>query len=149
MGIDTILEMINDAKKNGRFVFICGNGGSASTAEHFANDLFSCGVKTNCLNSNLSLITMIANDYGYEYIFRKQLELYANPEDLLIIFSCSGASSNVLLALGFCKTIAFTGMWGFYGGVDYVMRVESDDCGVIENEHLSIAHKVSDGICMT
>lgn len=96
-----------------RTVFICGNGGSAATAEHFTNDLFSKGVRAVCLNSNTSILTMIANDFGYEYVFSKQLEVYAEPEDLLIVISCSGESENIIKAIEFgLETIEMFGKKG-------------------------------------
>ena len=72
------MKKLIEAIKKARFVFICGNGGSATTAEHFTCDLFSKGIKAICLNSNTSIMTMIANDFGYEYVFSKQLELFSN-----------------------------------------------------------------------
>jgi len=91
-------DLIKKIKK-ARFVFVCGNGGSAATAEHLTNDLFSKGIKAICLNSNVSIITMIANDFGYRYIFSEQLDIYANKRDLLITISCSGTSRNIVNAL--------------------------------------------------
>ena len=96
--IEFLVDHIKQRFKTGHTVFICGNGGSATTAEHFTNDLFSKGVRAVCLNSNTSILTMIANDFGYEYVFSKQLEVYAEPEDLLIVISCSGKSENIIRA---------------------------------------------------
>lgn len=92
---DIILNIIRAKRELGRNIFVCGNGGSASNAEHFSNDLFSKGVRAHCLNSNTAIITMIANDYGYRYIFSKQLELFADPGDLVIMVSNSGTSENI------------------------------------------------------
>jgi D-sedoheptulose 7-phosphate isomerase len=80
----------------GGTVFVGGNGGSAATAEHFTNDLLSRRIKAICLNSNVSVITMIANDYGYRYIFSKQLDVLCSPYDLVVLISCSGTSPNIL-----------------------------------------------------
>lgn len=135
--------------KEARFVFVCGNGGSSATAEHFTNDLFSRGIKAVCLNSNVSIMTMIANDYGYEYIYSKQLELYANYEDLLIVFSGSGQSKNIIEAVknkNIGHTFAIVGMDG-----GEVMKLAGDSIlfrdkqyGKIEDEHMRIVHKVAD-----
>ena len=76
-------ELIKKIKK-ARFVFVCGNGGSATTAEHLTNDLFSKGIKAFCLNSNVAIMTMIANDFGYMYVFGRQLGFYADEKDLLM-----------------------------------------------------------------
>lgn len=126
--------------KEARFVFVCGNGGSAATAEHFTNDLFSKGIKAICLNSNTSVMTMIANDFGYEFTFSKQLEVYANPQDLLITISCSGTSPNILNAiieakLRGMKTYQFETF--VYGDRNY---------GVLEDKHLIFTHNVSEGV---
>jgi len=91
-----IIHRIREVKSRNDQVFVCGNGGSAANAEHFTNDLFSKGVRAHCLNSNTSIMTMIANDFGYEYVFSKQLWLYHNSGDLVILISCSGTSKNIL-----------------------------------------------------
>ncbi len=137
--------------KAARFVFICGNGGSSATAEHFTNDLFSRNIKAICLSSNVSIITMIANDYGYEYIYSKQLELYATKQDLLIVFSGSGMSKNIIEAVrnkNVGKTFAIVGMDG--GEViklaKHSMLFENKQYGKIEDEHMRIVHKVADAL---
>jgi D-sedoheptulose 7-phosphate isomerase len=94
----SVKSLVKQIKK-ARYVFVCGNGGSAATAEHFTNDLFSRGIKAICLNSNNSIITMIGNDFGYKYIYKRQLDLFAEPGDLLIVFSVSGTSPNIVEAL--------------------------------------------------
>lgn len=130
--IEQIAEKIKLKRRNKNTVFVCGNGGSATTAEHFTNDLFSKGVKAICLNSNTAIITMIANDFGYEYIFEKQLEVYAEPNDLVIVFSCSGKSANIRRATqsGIETITIFGDKWTTYA--------EN------ENKHLSVAHRVSE-----
>lgn len=126
MSINEIVEKIKWA----RFVFVCGNGGSSATAEHFTNDLFSKGIRAICLNSNTSIMTMIANDYGYEYVFSRQLDLYASALDLLIVFSVSGTSPNIQEAIK--------------SGVPYVeIFGKSKDYGAEEDKHLEIAHQIA------
>jgi phosphoheptose isomerase len=126
MGIQEIVKKIQGA----RFVWVCGNGGSASTAEHLTNDLFSKGIKAICLNSNVSIMTMIANDFGYEYVFSKQLDLYADENDLVIAFSVSGESPNVLNAISGRKHILIRGE-------------EGESYQRAEDRHLKLAHKIS------
>jgi len=126
MSIGEIVKAI----KNSRFVFVCGNGGSASTAEHFTNDLFSKGIWAICLNSNTAIMTMIANDFGYEYVFSKQLEVYGNSDDLLIVFSVSGTSPNIVEALKVDMTHL-----KIFG--------TSKNFGREEDRHLKIAHQIS------
>jgi D-sedoheptulose 7-phosphate isomerase len=132
--VEDIAQAIITRRDHGGNVFICGNGGSASTAEHFTNDLFSKGVKAYCLSSNTAIITMIANDFGYEHIFSKQLEVYSFVSDLLIVFSCSGESKNIVNAIKYgLETITI------FGNEDLTYQEN-------ENEHLRVAHEISDGI---
>ena len=134
MVIGRMIGMVRRRKESGDTVFVCGNGGSAATAEHFANDLFSKGVRAICLNSNVAIMTMIANDYGYDLVFQKQLEVYADPGDLLIVFSCSGESENIVRA-------ALVGL--------ETVKIYGDDgesYQETENRHLALAHEISDGI---
>ena len=135
--------------KQARFVFVCGNGGSSATAEHFTNDLFSRGIKAISLNSNVSIMTMIGNDFGYKYIYSKQLELYANKEDLLIVFSGSGQSKNIIEAVK-TKTVGHTfAIVGMDGGkvmelADHSILFKNKQYGKIEDEHMRIVHRVAD-----
>jgi len=128
-----IINQLREIRLKKGNVFVAGNGGSSANAEHFTNDLFSKGVKAHCLNSNTSIVTMIANDYGYEYIFSKQLELYYQPDDLVILISCSGTSKNILKVLkGNYKFIKIFGGEGTYGEM--------------ESAHSSLLHKISEAI---
>ena len=98
-----IIELILRTIKNKKQIFSCGNGGSASTAEHLTCD-FTKGANTNTnlniksfsLNSNTSLITAIANDISYDDIFSYQLSKYGNQNDILLLFSVSGSSKNII-----------------------------------------------------
>jgi D-sedoheptulose 7-phosphate isomerase len=129
-----IASMIRQRRENRNTIFVCGNGGSATTAEHFTNDLFAKGVKAICLNSNTAIMTMIANDFGYEHVFEKQLEVYAEPNDLLVVFSCSGTSLNIERAIQVgVETIPFFG-------------VDGESYQSIEDRHLSIAHEISEKV---
>ena len=131
--MNNIIKAIKLRKERGNYVFVCGNGGSASTAEHFTNDLFSKGVRAICLNSNVSIMTMIANDYGYDYVFSKQLEIYSEPDDLLIVFSCSGNSANIERARYLIEPILIFGR-------------NNESYQEAENRHLFLAHEISDAI---
>jgi D-sedoheptulose 7-phosphate isomerase len=122
--------------KEARFVFVCGNGGSASTAEHLTNDLFSKGIKAICLNSNTSIMTMIANDFGYEFTFSRQLLLYADMEDMLITISCSGTSDNILNAQ---ITAAVIGMKTYKFEV---FKRGDKDYGKLEDKHIKLVHQI-------
>jgi D-sedoheptulose 7-phosphate isomerase len=141
--IKELVRMIKEA----RCIFVCGNGGSSGTAEHFSSDLMSKGINAVCLNSNTSIMTEIANDFGYDYVFKKQLDVCASKDDLLIVLSGSGNSKNILNALkGEYITFALLGMGGGKAKelANYFYIVNSHDYGVIENEHLRIVHEVKD-----
>src|SRR3990167_2845546 len=93
--IKTAATMISDAQN----VFICGNGGDAILASHFAVDLMKFGrIAAWSLANDIAMTTMIANDFGYEQTFSYQLIKYATCNDLLICLSTSGASPNILAA---------------------------------------------------
>ena len=127
-----IADLITQKKRDGSTVFVCGNGGSAATAEHFTNDLFSRGVRAVCLNSNTAIMTMIANDYGYEYVFSKQLEVYAEEGDLLVLISVSGKSPNIEMAKKInIETVQLFGEPG-------------ENYAQAEDRHLRIAHEISE-----
>jgi len=116
-------------------VFICGNGGSSATAEHMASDLFSRDVKAMCLSSNNSIITMIGNDYGYEHIFSKQLQVFGTSKDLLITISCSGTSPNVVKAIRVARAIGMK----VYEFPTFLM---DKDYERLEDTHMKLVHQL-------
>jgi len=141
-----IAELIAKAKR----VFIAGNGGSTMTATHFASDLVRAGVQAYSLCDNPALITGLANDYGYTYIFSRQLEPFDIGEgDVFIAISGSGNSVNVIEAVNLARkkggtAIAFL---GFGGGelsplVDKAIILSSTDYGVIEGIHSCLCHMI-------
>ena len=114
-----IIEIYELLKNNpNNHVFVVGNGGSSSAASHMVNDLLIHGkVKLTCLSDNVPTITAIANDESYDNIFSNQLEVLANPNDILIVFSGSGNSRNILTAIDAAilkkmRIIAFVGTNG-------------------------------------
>jgi phosphoheptose isomerase len=126
--------------KQARFIWICGNGGSAATAEHLSNDLFSKKYRAICLNSNTSIITMIANDFGYDYIFADQLAIYGRPEDLLITISCSGTSPNIVTVVEVAECI------GMKHYEFPTMPEGSKAYGKYEDKHMQLVHKIKDAL---
>lgn len=155
--IGAALELLEKALDERRQVFLIGNGGSASTASHMASDLMrgagapgKPGFRAIALSDNVPLITSIANDENYEQVFARQLAALGQPGDVLIVFSCSGNSPNVLRAVEIARemhlnTIAFLGMGG--GGVaalaDISVIVPSNDYGPIEDTHLVFDHLIT------
>jgi D-sedoheptulose 7-phosphate isomerase len=151
-------EMLYRAYRNEKQVFTLGNGGSASTASHMAADLAKNTIGPNMrrfrvisLNDNTAMLTALANDLGYENVFREQLQNLIRPGDLLIGISASGNSANVLNAVRYahaqCAQTAC--LLGFDGGdaaqvVDLSIVVPSDHYGVVEDVHLIINHIIVD-----
>ena len=143
----------------GSSIWIIGNGGSASTAEHFETDLSFVRLgsiitksKVCALSANSSLVSAIANDLGYEYIFAHQLKRRAEPEDLCIVISASGNSENLVQAVHICKEIGVKvmGLLGFDGGklielIDNVILIDTaiGRYGPVEDAHLAICHSLS------
>jgi D-sedoheptulose 7-phosphate isomerase len=154
--IATLIETLQEARRSGRQIFTCGNGGSASTASHLANDLgkgASVGRKQrfriHALTDNIAWMTALANDLDYSEIFVEQLKNFANPKDLLIAFSGSGNSPNIINAVEWAnknglKTIGVTGRpGGKLGAIAQTpIFVESGHMGRIEEGHFLIQHLV-------
>lgn len=92
------MDLLTEVKKAKR-VYICGNGGSAANAIHIANDLVSVGIRACALTADIATLTAIANDFGYEYVFARQLEVFGDSQDLLIVLSGSGESPNIINAI--------------------------------------------------
>jgi D-sedoheptulose 7-phosphate isomerase len=121
--IDQAGEMILHALKSGRKLLLCGNGGSAAEAQHFATELVGRYFKTRralpavALTADGTLLSCIGNDFGYKDVFARQIEGLAQPGDLVIVFTSSGDSENILRALGVARrlnleSIAFLGRGG-------------------------------------
>lgn len=102
-------KLLEDLKA-GRRVFICGNGGSAANAIHIANDLISKNARAHALTADVATVTAIANDFGYEHIFSRQLRVLADPGDWLIALSGSGTSRNILEAMKAADEIGMESM---------------------------------------
>ena len=152
--INSAMNLILDTYNNGGNIYICGNGGSASTASHFQND-FNKGIseytdkKFNfiCLNDNVSTMLAVANDIGYEEIFRFQLRNKINSNDIFIGISGSGNSKNVLNAANYAKECGakVIGITGYSGGelikiADEKMHVNIDDMQITEDVHMTFDH---------
>lgn len=139
--------------KKGGAVFLFGNGGSATDAEHIAEELLNrlknhrIPIPAFALSSQTATLTGIANDYGFEKVFVRQLEALATPEDIVIAISTSGNSQNVIEGVQLAKTrgIKTIGLTGKDGGrlaklVDIPIQVPSNDTSIIQESHTSIGH---------
>ncbi len=138
-------------------LFICGNGGSASDSLHITAEFVGRfkknrqALNVHSLNSDVASITAIANDYGYDYIFSRQIEGLAKKNDLVFLISTSGNSANLIKAAEYCKnnTIATIALIGKDGGkldkiVDYSLIVPSFDTARIQEIHIFIGHFISE-----
>jgi len=145
-----------EARAQGRSIFVCGNGGSATTASHFVTDIVksaSYGAPSRfrimALTDSVSTVTAYANDVGYESIFVEQLKNFAQPGDLVMAISGSGNSPNVLRAIEYansigCRTLALTGRDGGKLGplAQLNLQVNEPHMGRIEEAHLAICHMI-------
>lgn len=155
--IVTLIGLLGETRDAGHQVFVCGNGGSAASASHLANDLgkgASVGRESRfrviSLTDNIPWITALANDTDYEQIFVEQLKNFAQPSDLLIAFSGSGNSGNVIEAVRWAKqrNLVTVGVTGRPGGrlgclAHHALFVESSHMGHIEEAHFLILHLLS------
>jgi D-sedoheptulose 7-phosphate isomerase len=146
------LETIINHLKKARNIYIIGNGGSASTAAHMAVDFVRAGLPAISLVEPGQL-SAIGNDFGYDNVFRTQLQVLLGREDVLLAISASGNSPNIIEAVRHANiTESITmGFIGFGGGelgdhVDLSVTVSSKNYGVVEDFHLSLGHIISQHI---
>lgn len=149
--INLILDVLKNTFENKNKIFVCGNGGSAEQANHFCAELIGQYQNINkpiaciSLNSNIPLITSLSNDYNYEFVFDKQIEALAKKSDLLIAFSTSGTSKNIINALKTAKneqmkTILITGEKDLKNNIDFLLNVDYKSTEVIQEVHLFYIH---------
>ncbi len=152
--LDTLLVILEQARAQGRRVFLFGNGGSASTASHFACDLGKGTIapdrprfKVIALNDNMATFSAYANDMGYGMVFAEPLISLSERGDVAIGFSASGNSPNVLNAMEAARArgLVTVGFTGFDGGqlqerVDVHLHIPSHTFGIVEDIHLAMAH---------
>jgi D-sedoheptulose 7-phosphate isomerase len=151
-----VIEAFHRAWRDGRQIFVFGNGGSAASCSHFANDLGKSSsdrlprrFRIMSLNDNTAWITALGNDYSYEDIFVRQLMNYAQPGDIALTMSVSGSSPNVVRALQWAKdnglvTIALVGekRGNLAAIADHLMVVDDGHYGRVEDSHMTIAHMI-------
>ena len=161
-----LANLIYDAYVGGKTVFLIGNGGSACTASHMAEDLgknclrpadlrdeSKLRLRVLSLTDNVGWLTALGNDLGYDQIFVQQLMHYGSPGDLLVAISGSGNSPNVLAAVDWANRhgLVTFGLTGFDGGKlkkteQHGIHVELDDMGMVEAIHTCIAHWIVDDL---
>ena len=156
--IGEVAELLVRAARSDRAIYLVGNGGSAATACHMANDLAAAsrgaerGLRVQSLTADLAVITAIANDLGYDQVFVEQLRGRLRPGDVLIAISASGSSANVLRAVEYARAVGATavGFTGFDGGAlrDRVhlgvhVPTAPGDYGPVEDAHIALDHVLS------
>ncbi len=146
-------DMLADALQGGRRVYVFGNGGSASDAQHIAGELVGrfllerAALPAVALSTDTSILTAVANDLGYEQVFARQLEALGSEGDVAVALSTSGNSPNIVAALQQARrigmrTIALTGRGGGRSAelVDVLLDVDSDSSPRIQETHAVIYH---------
>jgi len=154
--VDQAIEWFREARDSARRIFVCGNGGSASTASHFACDMVKGAsfdrptrFRLLALTDSLPTITAYSNDVGYDVVFAEQLRNFAEAGDLFMAISGSGNSPNVLRAIEYantvgCRTIALTGRDGGKLGplAQLNIQVAVPHMGRIEEAHMVVCHMI-------
>lgn len=154
--VNTAIEWFREVRENNRHIFVCGNGGSASTASHFVCDVLkgaSYGRDSRfrilSLTDSMATLTAYSNDVNYDCVFVEQLRNYAQPGDLVMAISGSGNSPNVVNAIEYankagCKTIALTGRDGGKLGpaAQLQINVPVPHMGRIEDAHMIVCHMI-------
>jgi D-sedoheptulose 7-phosphate isomerase len=161
--LESIIEKLLDARSSDSLVITIGNGGSASTASHFTADLLKTAIMKDqkrfqslCLTDNIPVMTAWSNDVSYDEIFKEQLKNFIKKNDVLVAFSGSGTSKNVVKALELAKKsgaylIGFTGMSGgdFKEICDICIKVPSTNMLTIESFHIMLCHVITSCIRQT
>ena len=155
--IKAFVEELLNAREKGATIFFMGNGGSAATASHFANDLafgtndYEKPFKVMSITDNTAVITALGNDYGYDEIFVRQLKVHAERGDVLVGISASGNSQNLINSFEYAstadiKTVALT---AFDGGkmremADFNIHIPTDkkEYGPAEDLHMILDHLI-------
>ncbi len=155
--VEAIVAAIVTALRAGKKVLWCGNGGSAAEAQHMAAELSGRflrerpGLHSEALSVNSSALTCIGNDYGYDYVFARQVEAFAHGGDVVIGMTTSGSSRNVVLALEAARrrgaiAVAFTGNGGGEAAeaADIALIGPDGYAAIVQEVHQVMAHIVCD-----
>lgn len=156
--INSTANLIAESFRNGNKILTCGNGGSASDAQHFAAEFVNSFSKTInrvalpaiSLTSDSSVLTSIANDKNFESVFSRQVEAFGKPGDVLVVFTTSGESKNCLKALETAKrlslkTVSFTQKNKISAKIsDMLIEVPSSDTQTIQECHIVAYHIIAE-----
>lgn len=152
--VSAVIDWVLKTKQLGKKVIFIGNGGSAAIASHQAVDLWKNGGVRAVAFNDASLLTCVSNDFGYEQVFEKPIEMFADEDDLLIAISSSGRSPNILRAVDMakakrCRVVTFSGFrpdnpLRSKGQLNFY--VASDSYGFVEISHLVLCHYIADRV---
>lgn len=155
----TIARVVADALKSGNKLLLIGNGGSAADAQHIAAEIVGrykqerAGWAAIALTTDTSALTAIANDYGFEQVFARQVQGLAKRGDVLFALSTSGRSPNILAATKVARdlgvtTVGFTGARGegMRASCDHLFVSPTDDTPVIQQVHMTAMHAICDEV---
>jgi D-sedoheptulose 7-phosphate isomerase len=159
--IPILATALGDAWQAGRNIYLCGNGGSAGNAIHMANDFLygagarlGIGMRVEALSANAAVVTCLANDLGYDQVFAEQLRVKGNRGDVLIVFSGSGNSANVVKALETGNSLGMItfAVLGFSGGqckelARHPIHFPVNDMQVAEDLQLIVGHICMQWLC--
>jgi D-sedoheptulose 7-phosphate isomerase len=158
MEIGNFIKTLLSARERGATIFFIGNGGSAATASHFANDLsigtneYDKPFRALSLTDNIALITAVGNDYGYEEIFVRQLQILGKSGDVLVGISASGNSPNLLKAFDYANSVGIgtVAITAFDGGRLKMLAsqgihvpTELREYGPAEDAHMVLDHLIA------
>jgi phosphoheptose isomerase len=155
--VDRARHAIERASASGNRIFAIGNGGSAAIADHLCCDwtkgthaIGHPAIESVSLSANVPLYTALANDFGFETAFAKQIEFFAKAGDVLIAISSSGNSPNILAAVAAAKAagVISVGLSGFTGGrlreeADISIHVDVANYGIVEDAHQAVMHVIA------
>jgi D-sedoheptulose 7-phosphate isomerase len=153
--IAAVVDCVADALGKGRKLLVMGNGGSAADAQHFAAEIVGRfrlerrALPAIALTTDTSILTAVGNDYGFDQIFRRQVEALAEEGDVVIGISTSGSSNNVYGALLLagergCRTIGLLGRDGgtIAGIVDIPLTIPAQETARVQEAHITIIHLI-------
>lgn len=157
--VDAVAALVAEALLANRTLFSCGNGGSAADAMHLTEELIGRyrsnrrPLRALCLNADVGALTCIANDFGYDAVFARQLSALARPGDLLVVFSTSGSSPNILRALEAARAadLLSVALLGKDGGparalADHAIVVPSANSARIQEIHGLVLHAICEAV---
>jgi D-sedoheptulose 7-phosphate isomerase len=155
--LETIAKVMTACLHSGNQILWCGNGGSAGDSQHLAAEIVGRfrrerrGLPSIALTTDTSILTAVANDYGYEAVFARQVQALGRPGDILVGISTSGNSPNVVCAIEAAKsqgltTVAFTGQGGGRMATlaDHLFAVDARDTARVQEMHILAGHMLCD-----